>query len=171
MSRLKQTLNEIISENVCRKSTRFFDPVTGVGSPGERVEVLMNCPFLGVSTLHLPVSLLKTEVGRSVIESGGVARFAEDRGLTREAVAELFELVRLRHDFPYWASKYGLIRPKTGGDNRPLILNSAQRKLVGQLEMMRTAHKPVRAILLKARQWGGSTVIQLYMVLLLSAKQ
>jgi len=28
---------------------------------------------------------------------------------------------------------------------------------------MRTAGKPIRLILLKARQWGGSTLVQIYM--------
>lgn len=31
------------------------------------------------------------------------------------------------------------------------------------LEDMRTAGKPIRLILLKARQWGGSTLVQIYM--------
>ena len=31
------------------------------------------------------------------------------------------------------------------------------------LEEMREAEQPIRLILLKARQWGGSTLIQIYM--------
>ena len=42
-------------------------------------------------------------------------------------------------------------------------LNRPQRKFVERLEKMRTGGKPVRLILLKARQWGGSTCAQLYM--------
>ena len=42
-------------------------------------------------------------------------------------------------------------------------LNRPQRKLVEKLESMRLAGRPIRLLLLKARQWGGSTCTQLYM--------
>lgn len=157
-------VNMILSENRSRRERRRFDPESGGNSPGRRLRVEMKCPLLGTGTLFLPATMMDTELGHSVITSCGVADFARSRELAPERVAEMFELVRLRHDFPYWASKYGLIRPKRGGENVPLRLNSAQRKLVSQLEDMRTAGLPIRIILLKARQWGGSTVIQLYMV-------
>lgn len=79
----------------------------------------MNCPVLGGGVYRLPKTMLTSELGRSVMEKGCVSHFARERGLAPERVGELFELVRLRHDFPYWASKYGLIRPKTGGENNP----------------------------------------------------
>lgn len=41
-------------------------------------------------------------------------------------------------------------------------LNRPQRKLVERLEEMRVSGRPIRLILLKARQWGGSTASQLY---------
>ena len=43
------------------------------------------------------------------------------------------------------------------------VLNRPQRKLVNALEAMRREGRPIRLILLKARQWGGSTRVQLYM--------
>ncbi len=161
---LESMVGELLTENRRRGEAARFDPMTGEGAPGSRVAVEMKCPVLGVGKRWLPESMLKTDLGRSVIENGGVEAFARERGLSTEQVGELFELVRLRHDFAYWGAKYGLIRPKRGGENAPLILNRAQRKLVGRFEEMRTAGKPIRVILLKARQWGGSTVIQLYMV-------
>ena len=45
----------------------------------------------------------------------------------------------------------------------PFVLNRPQRKFVECLEKMRLDGKPIRLILLKARQWGGSTCSQLYM--------
>ena len=44
-----------------------------------------------------------------------------------------------------------------------LRLNRPQRIIAGVLERQRTANQPIRAILLKARQLGGSTVVQAYM--------
>lgn len=65
--------------------------------------------------------------------------------------------------FEEWAARYVKIKPKGGGGPVAFILNKPQRRLVATLEKMRQANKPIRLILLKARQWGGSTCIQLYM--------
>ena len=70
---------------------------------------------------------------------------------------------RIRNDFAYWAAKYVYIKPKGGGDDVLFVLNRPQRKLVATLEDMRRRGEPIRLILLKARQWGGSTCVQLYM--------
>ena len=74
----------------------------------------------------------------------------------------------LTHDdpddsFAHWAHTRVKIKPKGGGSPIPFILNNPQRRLVETLENMRKAKRPIRLILLKARQWGGSTCIQLYM--------
>ncbi len=45
----------------------------------------------------------------------------------------------------------------------PFELNYAQRYVLSVLEEMRHKGVPIRIILLKARQWGGSTLVQLYM--------
>lgn len=42
-------------------------------------------------------------------------------------------------------------------------LTRPQRRFVSRLEELRKAGKPIRIVLLKARQWGGSTTSQLYM--------
>lgn len=70
---------------------------------------------------------------------------------------------RIHDDFPYWCAKYAFVKKKGGGGDVPFILNRPQRRLVALLESMRRADKPIRLILLKARQWGGSTCLQLYM--------
>lgn len=71
--------------------------------------------------------------------------------------------VKCLNDFEYWASKCCYIKNKKGGEDILFRLNGPQRKLVSKLEAMRTQRKPIRVILLKARQWGGSTYVQLYM--------
>ena len=70
---------------------------------------------------------------------------------------------RCRNNFEYWAARCCYIKNKKGGPDVLFRLNSPQRKLVAKLEGMRKARKPIRLILLKARQWGGSTCTQLYM--------
>lgn len=44
----------------------------------------------------------------------------------------------------------------------PFVLNRPQRKLLAEMEAQRLNNEPVRIILLKARQWGGSTLVQVY---------
>ena len=82
---------------------------------------------------------------------------------SREKVIEEFIRIRIRHDFAFWAALLVYIKRKGGGNDVLFRLNRPQRRLIGQLEKMRKAGKPIRVILLKARQWGGSTVIQIYM--------
>jgi len=55
------------------------------------------------------------------------------------------------------------ISDKLTGREVPLELNGPQRRVAAEMERMRTSGKPIRIILLKARQWGGSTLIQAYM--------
>lgn len=73
------------------------------------------------------------------------------------------DVIRCRSDFEYWAATCCYIKNKQGGDDILFRLNFPQRKMVRILEQMRTTGKPIRLILLKARQWGGSTCAQLYM--------
>ena len=60
-----------------------------------------------------------------------------------------------------------MIQPKEGG-LVPFRLNAGQKKLVAKLEEMRKAGVPIRAIVLKARQIGFSTVTQAYFVWMLT---
>ena len=78
---------------------------------------------------------------------------------------------RCEEDFEYWAARCCYIKNKKGGDDILFRLNAPQRKMVAALENMRKAGKPIRLILLKARQWGGSTCAQLYMAWLQMMKK
>ncbi len=71
--------------------------------------------------------------------------------------------LRIRYDFEFWAYSFVRIKDKQGAENIPFKLNRPQRRILGMLEEMRTTGQPIRLILLKARQWGGSTLIQVYM--------
>ncbi len=73
----------------------------------------------------------------------------------------------MKYDFEFWAATSVTIEKKvtpTSPDSGyvHLVLNRPQRILLKELEAMRLAGVPIRLILLKARQYGGSTLIQLY---------
>lgn len=66
-------------------------------------------------------------------------------------------------DFENWAWHCVRIRDKLSGCDVAFTLNRAQRRVLAVLEWQRLAGHPIRAIILKARQWGCSTLIQMYM--------
>ena len=74
-----------------------------------------------------------------------------------------FDLMRTRYDFEFWAIKCCTVRDKRTGRLIPFRLNSPQRFVAAQFEADRLAGQPMRFIMLKARQWGGSTLVQMYM--------
>ncbi len=85
-----------------------------------------------------------------------------DAEYSRTMAFDAFERLRIRYDFEYWAWRVVKIRDKLTGDTVPLRLNAGQRKMLAVMESERLARRPVRVILLKARQWGGSTLVTLY---------
>lgn len=113
-----------------------YDPLTGEGCCGDRIEV---------DGCFLPRSLL-------------------DRCPHYLALDKLQrERQRIVDDFEYWCVRCATIKDKNTSRNVPLVLNRPQRRLLAVMEEQRTAGKPVRIILLKARQWGGSTLVQMYL--------
>ena len=142
----EEAVEMILRENTRRLQEigRKFDPVTGEGSTGERF--LYESKASG--RVRLPVSMQAPEVAKQM-------RKARSR--------DAFDRLRCLHDFPYWAATRAYIKNKAGGDDVLFVLNRPQRKFVERLEEMRLAGRPIRLILLKARQWGGSTCSQLYM--------
>ena len=130
-----------------------FNPISGKGAPGRRVEASIHWP--GEDTprrLWLPRAMLTHPVAARAVADGALS----------QSDTEEFERVRILHDFPYWAGKYAHIKRKGGGEDCLLRLTYPQRIFVDRLERQRLAGKPIRLVLLKARQWGGSTVSQLY---------
>lgn len=70
---------------------------------------------------------------------------------------------RYRDDFEAWARECVRIIDKETGREVPFVLNAPQRRVLALMERERRCRRPVRVIMLKARQWGGSTLVQIYM--------
>ena len=99
--------------------------------------------------------------------SGYVDRFNQrikgtDR-VTEEDVVNALFLARSSRDPSFAFITCFKIKPKQGGGLVPFRLNYAQLYVLSVLEEMRLSGVPIRIILLKACQWGGSTLVQLYM--------
>lgn len=74
-----------------------------------------------------------------------------------------WERLRCRHDFEFWCARCVTVKHKLLGADVRLTLNAPQRRVAREFEKQRRGGRPIRAIMLKARQWGGSTLVQAYM--------
>lgn len=163
------TISKILQENERRRAIVFapFNPITGEGSIGQRVAFTVS--DYPIPTQYLPVEMMDEPFVKSLSKAGSVDAFIRDALLlpvtdeARDKVVEEFIRIRQKHDYPFWAAMFAYIKRKGGGTDVLFRLNRPQRKLIKRLEKMRKAGKPIRLILLKARQWGGSTAIQIYM--------
>lgn len=72
---------------------------------------------------------------------------------------ELNILKRLRDDFPFYARHCLKIVDKADGQIKPFVLNRAQLYIHAKLEEQRARIGKVRAVLVKGRQQGSSTLI------------
>ncbi len=157
----------ILEEDARRRAfnSRVFDPVSGEGSTSERFFLDIG----GLDAVWLPEPMRGERDVTDLMQCLSVDTVLQMRyhrrptQRDRERFKSRFDRLRMLHDFPYWAATRVYIKDKRGGDDILFRLNRPQRKFVERLETMRVAGKPIRLILLKARQWGGSTCSQLYM--------
>lgn len=162
-------LNAVIEENERRKASANepYNPLDGTGALHVRRPLfLSDAPIV---RQWLPEQMFALPVVRAFAGAGSLAAYVRTLHGRAATTSELVEtwrsLVRLRilYDFEFWAAMFVKIKPKRGGETIPFKLNRPQRKLLALMETQRTAGKPIRIILLKARQWGGSTLVQIYM--------
>lgn len=139
----EQEINQALEENRRRNKTLATDynPLSGRGACGPRLK-----------------KRVKWEQGYLWLPESMVA----DPEWKRVKDATEFRRLRLRHDFEYWAVSCVTIRHKTTGRRVPFVLNAPQRRVASLLEEDRRDGRPLRLIMLKARQWGGSTLVQMY---------
>lgn len=144
-----------------------FDPVTGKNSIGDRTKVSISDFVIPVQ--WLPVEMLSIPFVCKLVEAGSIRKFllsvlnVEPNPIDAAKVSDLFIRLRYKHDFPFWAATLVKIHNKEAGQDVLFRLRYPQRLLVTRFEEKRKADLPIRLILLKARQWGGSTTTQLYM--------
>jgi hypothetical protein len=162
---LTQSIPSIIQENQRRLDimNSDYDPVTGLGSPLDRFEFYL---FKGQKKpIFLPESMETVKEVAEVLDSrfNSAEEYATSKGLNHLTFIDKIHQARLDHDFEFWAFLAILIKNKEGGVDINFRLNNGQKKLLKELMRMFNANIPIRIILLKARQWGGSTLVQIFM--------
>lgn len=165
-------LKEILAENTRRLESLLasYRPITGENAPGLRFESQMP-DFLNGKKLWLPVEMLKEKKFCAIIKCGSIQAFIEkymadyDPDKARDAVFRYLIRLRCKHDFYFFAYAYARIKNKDGGDDIPFLLNHGQIGLVKDFERQRLHGElgSILIILLKCRQWGGSTATDTYM--------
>lgn len=170
MKNVQKHINAIISENDSRNEILFapFNPISGLGSVGERCRILLSDFVL--TEQWIPIEMMEIPFVRLLVEAGSISTFLKEHlriGPTeddRAKVAEQFIRLRYKYDFPFWAASTVKIHDKEGGDDVLFVLRYPQRILISRFEEKRRSGLPIRLILLKARQWGGSTLTLTYYI-------
>lgn len=159
----------LLAENDRRNEIMFakFDPVTGEGSIGKRVRV--SIADFAIPVQWLPVEMMDIPLVKKLVKAGSIDKFlssvmhVEPNDDDFIKVSRTLIRLRFKHDFPFWTATLVYIHNKDAGKDVLFRLWYPQRILVSRFEAKRKAGEPIRLILLKARQWGGSTTTQLYM--------
>ena len=162
----------LLEENKRRNAIldRHYDPITGEGSTLKR-QLFELSDFS--RKLYLPMSMMNLQWVQELAEAKSLVNYvAKNRNTEKflflndpvgDTQEEFFGL-RLDHDFEYWAYKGISILDKDTFKYVNFKLRTAQQILLQALEDMRMAGVPIRIVLLKARQWGGSTLVEFYMM-------
>lgn len=159
----------LLAENDRRNEIMFakFDPVTGEGSIGKRVRV--SIADFAIPVQWLPVEMMDIPLVKKLVKASSIDKFlssvmhVEPNDDDFIKVSRTLIRLRYKHDFPFWTATLVYIHNKDAGKDVLFRLWYPQRILVSRFEAKRKAGEPIRLILLKARQWGGSTTTQLYM--------
>ena len=170
----KITVKGMLEENerrIAKLRLVGIDQRTGEGLPDHTEKVV-------IRDYPIPVQYLTKEVAenglyKKVVALGGIEHYVDyinsrhsdalDQGITKEDVIRKLMRVRLKRDPAFAFVVCFFIQDKVSGQTIPYRLNYPQILLLAELESMRRNKEPIRLVLLKARQWGGSTLVQLYM--------
>ena len=151
-----------------RAISAVYNPITGEGStslPRQWIEI----EGFPIERINLPLSMHHEPLVQQLAQMGvsSYLRNVAHVEPTGRNIVKLwlnFCLMRTRHDFEYWARSMTTISDKGKGRDTAFTLNRPQRIYLKAMEELRLAGKPIDIILCKARQWGGSTLTQLYML-------
>lgn len=167
-------INKILIENERRKNVYFREYNRVCGNPEDtivprfKIKIENKDFFLPVEMEKLPiVAALKIYGSWLKIVEEVKKEINDNSQITYTDISDYildFSKIRYKYDFEFWAYTAIKIQEKSKKRLIPFKLNYGQQKLLAKLESMRLAGVPIRVIIVKARQWGGSTLIQVYML-------
>lgn len=172
----EREIEALVAENRRRYDEIYgtYDPWTGENCYDFENRELMELPDFLIKKMWVPKECMRTLLYRQLKLVGSLREFIirvwkkpyeEGEYYTKRYIALLtFEImkVRFREDPEFALYATDKIEDKVSGDMIPFKLNYPQRKLLKIFEDLRTSGAAIRVVILKARQWGGSTLTQLY---------
>jgi hypothetical protein len=161
-------VSKMIHENSLRNAVLDapYDPILGIGSPIERAQLKYD-DYGNEVNINIPVSMFNEPLISLLQKYGSLSTLLKNAKI-EESQQNIFQFkkgiidTRFRYDFEYWAYTTNRIQDKDSKKPIPFKLNFAQRILLNVLEKLRMSGTPIRIVLAKARQWGGSTLVQSY---------
>ena len=165
------TYNKFVAENEKRwKRLRAdYDPVTGEGIAEltglKRVK--LEIPDYAIPVQWVPKAMLENTLIREVKRAGSIEAYISKKKWKYGAPDKLeierrIRRIRHKHDFVHWAYFCIWIKHKTDKKRVRFRLNLPQLKTLAICEGLRLQGIPISLIILKARQWGGSTFCFFY---------
>lgn len=169
---IDKEIKALIAENHQRRQEIYgpYDQLSGVGCYGfkEGLRSHVNIPDCMIPDMWVLKETLETVIWHEVLRFGSIRNYIEqgmereyDEGYHQDVEEALFQARGI--DDPEFAFIVtDKIVDKKSGNMIPFTLRYSQRKLLGIFEDLRRSGKPIYVVLLKARQWGGSTLTQMY---------
>lgn len=165
-------IGSIIAENKRRLLivNEYYNPIIGTRYCDEIERVELDIPDAPLSHMLIPVEIESETVVQVLRKTGSLKKAGQaiyGGAASDKKSLEIwrwFCQVRCKFDFEFWCATQVKIEHKLTLEMVPFKLNRAQRYYLRFMEQLRKANKPIFIILLKARQWGGSTMTQFYMI-------
>ena len=169
-------IDKLVAENQRRYAEIFgpYDPWTGLGCYDFENRVCLEIPDFLIPKMYVPKECMRTLLYKNLKHYGTLKAvltevmhkdYDEDSTDTQQLrqllTFEIFK-VRFREDPEFALYVTDKIEDKMTGEMIPFRLNYPQRILNKVFEDLRHQHNAIRVVLLKARQWGGSTFTQFY---------
>lgn len=160
----------LIAENNERKERIFgtYNPMTGEGCYGFEHRIEVNIPDMFISKMYVPKQCLQSFLYTLVLKHKTIKDFIHEymKKEYTDTLAMMVQMelckIRMKEDPEFAMYLCDKITDKRTGEMVPFKLNYPQRLLLKEFEDMRSRGEAIRVIILKARQWGGSTLTQLY---------
>lgn len=163
-------IRDLVIENRRRMDNIFgpYDPLSGLNCYDFEHRIECFIADFPVQRIWVHKECLDNVMFRNVVEHGSIASFlihVADLPASTDNINHVIRkmyFIRAQSDPEFAIYITDRIQDKLTGNMIPFKLNYPQRLLLKDFEDQRRAGKAVREIVLKARQWGGSTLTQLY---------
>lgn len=164
-------IDSILAENEKRleRLRAEYNPVTGEGiaelTGQKRVRLVIKDHAVPVQ--WVPEEVAQNKLVRAIVRAGGIDKFIEKKKWEGEPPTHIdierrLRRLRHKHDFCNWAFFCIKIKHKKLRRRVRFMLNLPQLIVFAKCEELRKAGVSIDLIILKARQWGGSTFCFFY---------